>query len=295
MRNLKIISLSLLFLFLHSCSEYSESAEMMEAAAEESAVPDSSTAATYQDEERQFVRTADLSMEVKNVYNSTMRIESKAAQLGGFVTNSQLESRVLSKESFAVSQDSAVEVKKYRVSNQMSLRIPQKELGNFLNSLGEEIEFLHYRNISADDVSLNFALADLENNRLNSTHDKLENVQNKNGKISDNQNVVNNMDRNQSEINHQKVATMKLKDDVAYSSLTLAISEKEKIAETIVINPKTYDDKFRPGFWYRAGISVQDGFYFFQSVLVAALYIWPLWLTGIILFFFIKFQFKKTV
>jgi hypothetical protein len=267
----------------------------METAAEESKIPVSSTAATYQDEERQFVRTADVSMEVKNVYNSTMRIESKLAQIGGFVTNSQLESRILSKENFAVSQDSAMEVKKYRVSNQMSMRIPQKELGNFLNSLGEEIEFLHYRNITVDDVSLNFVLSELENNRLNSTHDKLENIQNKNGEIQDNQDVVNNMDRNKSEINQKKVATMKLKDEVAYSSLTLGISEKEKISETLIINPKTYEDKFRPSFWYRAGISVQDGFYFFQSILVAALYIWPLWLIGILFFFFLRTQIKKSV
>lgn len=295
MRNLKIISLSLLFLFIHSCSEYSESGESMETAAKESKIPVSSTAATYQDEERQFVRTADVSMEVKNVYNSTMRIETKLAQIGGFVTNSQLESRILSKENFAVSQDSAMEVKKYRVSNQMSMRIPQKELGNFLNSLGEEIEFLHYRNITVDDVSLNFVLSELENNRLNSTHDKLENIQNKNGEIQDNQDVVNNMDRNKSEINQKKVATMKLKDEVAYSSLTLGISEKEKISETLIINPKTYEDKFRPSFWYRAGISVQDGFYFFQSILVAALYIWPLWLIGILFFFFLRTQLKKSV
>ncbi len=311
MKSFKIFLLVVLFCFLNSCERKAESYEgrYSESVSESAAVasdtlmdtdgekitemPLSSTAATYQDSDREFVRTADLSMEVENVYASTTKIESKVSELGGFVTKSNLESRVWTNQTFPVTKDSAVEVKKYNVENQMTVRIPQKELGNFLNSLGEEMTFLNFRNISADDVSLDFVLAELEKDRMNSTHQKLDKLENQTGKILEKQSVVTNSNHNQSEINFQKVATMKLKDEVAYSSVSLLISEKEKIAQTMVINPQSYDDKFRPEFTYRAGNSIKEGFYFFQNLLIGLLYIWPLWIVGIMVFLFVRYQIRK--
>lgn len=256
--------------------------------------PLNSTAATYQDPKRKFIRTADLSMEVEDVYRSTTKIESSISRLGGFVTESRLNSRILSAETFPVNSDSALEVRKYAVNNEISLRIPQKELGEFLFSLGEEMKFLYFRNISAQDVSLNFIIAELEKERLNSANDKLDDLANEKGKIKDKQSVINNVNSNQSEINNKKIRTMKMDDEVAYSTVTLLIAEKTKIAETMVINPKTYEDKYRPGFFYRAKVSATEGFYFFQTICIGLLYVWPLWLLGILVYFFVKFQRKKT-
>lgn len=258
-----------------------------------SEAPLSSTAATHQDPDRQFIRKADLSMEVENVYKSTTAIEKNLAEIGGFVTQSNLNSNVISTETFPVDADSAREVKKYSVENSMTVRVPQRELGNFLNSLSSEMKFLHFRNIAAEDVSLGFIISELEKERLDKTSGKLDKINDQSGKISDKQDIVNNIDDKQSEINHNKISTMKLKDDVAYSSVTLFLSEKEKIAETMVINPKSYDQKYRTGFWYRAGNSVQDGFYFFQTLLVGLLYLWPLWIFAGMLFFGIKWYTKK--
>jgi len=265
-----------------------------ESVTDNSEAPLSSTAATYENPSRKFIRTANLSMEVENVYQSTTKIESKISQLGGFVTKSMLNSRILSRETFPVNSDSSLEVKKYTVSNEMTVRVPQKELGNFLNSLGEEIKFLYFRNISADDVSLNCIAAELEKERLNSTNKQLDKLNGQNGKITDKQNVVSNMDENKSEVNYQKISTLKMKDEVAFSTVSLLIQEKEKIAETMVINPKNYEDKYRPHFLYRARISVTEGFHFFQTICIGLLYIWPVWLIAVLIYLLVKFQVKKT-
>lgn len=312
MKSFKIFLFVIFISFFNSCEKKAESYDggysesVVESSAivsdsimdtvdeENSEAPLNSTAATYQHPDREFVRTADLSLEVDDVYTSTTKIESKVSELGGFVTKSNLESRIESNQTFPVTKDSAVEVKKYIVENQMTVRIPQKELGNFLNSLGEEMRFLHFRHISADDVSLEFVLAELEKERMNSTHQKLDKLENQTGKIPEKQSVVTHSDHNRSEINLQKIATMKLKDEVAYSSVSLLISEKEKIAQTMVINPKTYDDKFRPEFTYRAGNSIKEGFYFFQNLLIGLLYIWPIWVVGIMVFLFVRYQIRKT-
>src|SRR5690606_38050009 len=102
------------------------------------------------------------------------------------------------------------------------------------------IEFLHFRNISADDVSLNLMLDELENNRLNQTNKKLDDTQQNAKKTLDRQKVIHNVNKNQQEINQNKITTLKLRDNVAFSTLSLYISEKEKIAQSMIINPKTY-------------------------------------------------------
>lgn len=300
MKKLKIIiPCALLFLSINSCeqkggyseSEYAtedsaatESVATSEISADESEAPLSSTAATYQDPKRKFIRTADLSMEVENVYSSTTGIEKKLTEMGGFVTKSNLESQILSNEIFPIDADSAKEVKKYTVRNMMTIRVPQMELGNFLLSLGDEIKFLNFRNISAEDVSLSFVMSELEKERLDKTSGKLDKITEEKGKISDKQNIVNNVDEKQSEINQNKISTIKLKDDVAYSTVSLLLTEKEKIAETMVINPTTYNDKYRAEFGYRAGNSIKDGFYFFQTIFIGLLYLWPLWISLILMF-----------
>lgn len=259
----------------------------------ESDSPLNSTAATYQNENRDLIRTADLNMEVENVYQSTQKIEMKIAELGGFVSQSNLESSVLSQEIFAVDSDSALEVKKYRVSNQMTLRVPQRELGNFLNSLSNEIEFLYFRNISAEDVSLNFVQAELEKERIGSANQKLEEISQENGKIKEKQSVANQMDNHNSDANLQMINTLRLKDEVAFSTVSLLITEKEKIAETMVINPVHFEDKYKPEFGYRAKNSLKEGFYLFQTICIGLLYLWPVWTLGCLVFLFFRGRFKK--
>jgi hypothetical protein len=47
--------------------------------------------------DKQFIKTADVNMEVKDVYNATISIEKSVQELGGFVTNSNLQSNVFLK------------------------------------------------------------------------------------------------------------------------------------------------------------------------------------------------------
>src|SRR5690606_6135693 len=62
-----------------------------------------SSAATYQDPKRKFVRKADVSMEVKNVYKSTIKVEAKLTEIGGFVEESRLISNINSRQTFPIS------------------------------------------------------------------------------------------------------------------------------------------------------------------------------------------------
>lgn len=253
----------------------------------------SSSAATYRDEKRKFIRKADVEMEVKNVYESTQKIESKAMALGGFVENSSLSSHIYHKEIFPISSDSAMEVRKYRMENDLVLRIPQMELHSFLISLGDEIEFLHHRRIEAKDVQLELLLADLEKERMNQKNRDLNQLKDESGKIKNKQEVIADLDQNTQNQNHQTIGRLNTEDQIAYSTIYLNIKEKEKIAQSLVINPKTYQDKYRPDFLYSAWNSVKGGFFLLQNLFIGLLYIWPLILIGLLISLLVRQQLKK--
>ena len=249
--------------------------------------PMSSGAAEYQNENRKFVRTADISMEVKNVYQSTTKIESKLRSLGGFVEESNLKSNVFSTETFAISSDSAVELKKYTISNYMKVRVPQQELSSFLISVGDEIEFLNYRNISADDISLNLAFSEMKQQRLKQTQKRLDDLSTENGKTEQKQNVISEIDNKQEIENKEKINQLALNDKVEFSAVELLITEKEKVAKTMVVNIKDIDNNYRPGFWLSVSNSLKGGLDIFKSFLLGLLYIWPFFVIGglIVLFY----------
>ena len=85
---------------LSSCKKsesvgYAENAEIAVDSA--SVVSDSiSMAASQNIKDKQFIKTADVNMEVKNVYESTISIEKYLKEKGGFVTNSNLKSNIIS-------------------------------------------------------------------------------------------------------------------------------------------------------------------------------------------------------
>ena len=58
--------------------------------------------------DKQFIKTANVDMEVKDVYNATIAIENSAKKLEGFVTHSNLKSQIISEEKFNTSDSAGV-------------------------------------------------------------------------------------------------------------------------------------------------------------------------------------------
>lgn len=256
----------------------------------------SSTSATYTDDNRRFIRRADVELEVHDVYESTIKIESKISELGGFVEQSKLNSFINQTSIFPISSDSAVEVRKYKVSNQMTLRLPHNQLNTFLISLGDEVQFLNHRKISADDVHLDLLSNQMEKERLSESNKEMELLKDANGKTSEKQEVIAEISKNNLIINQEALDTLKTMDDIEFSTITLFLSEKEKIAQTTVINPNSYTDKFRPSFFSGVWTSIKGGFYLLQSLLLALLYIWPIIILAVLgLAFFRQHKNRKTV
>lgn len=246
-----------------------------------------SMAATQEVEGKKFIKTADVNMEVKNVYESTISIEKYLKKNGGFVTKSEMNSSVLSEENFPINDAEAKLVREFRQINDMEVRVPTVKLGEFLEFVNQSNLFLHTRNISAEDVSANIMMSDLEEKRMKKTENNIQTIKN-------NAEKVNLADNNLSEQNNQKLATYNLSDNLKYSTVNLHLKEpSSRISSIAITNTKNFDNQYRYNFFYDVKNAIIKGFYLTQEIIVGLFTIWPILLFSGIGFYFWKK--RKTV
>lgn len=289
--NVKALLLSFLLFAVFSCkkNEIVESlGESNVSMAESAAVSDSvSSVASFQVKDKQFIKSAEVEMDVKDVYETTISLEKSLKNLGGFVTSSRLNSQIVSEQTFNTSDDKATLVRKFQTENRMQVRVPTEKLGEFLSIINDQKLFLNSRNILAEDVTSNIKLAELEAKRAAKTGNSID-------KLALNKDKVNLSNDNQSESNYQKVATFEMTDNLKYSTVEISIREpKVRTAEIAVTNTDNIDNKYKFNFFYDLKNGFVEGFYLIQKLIVALVSIWPLISIGALVLYFYKNR-KKT-
>lgn len=249
-----------------------------------------SSVATMSVKDKQFIKTADINMEVKDVYNATISIEKSVQELGGFVTNSNLQSRVISEDTYNTSDEEAMLVKKYQTENTMQVRVPTSRLGEFLTLINDKKLFLNSRIINAEDVTSNIKYAELEGTRIKKTGENISELKTTKDKVKMS-------DENMSENNSQQLASLNVTDHLKYSTVDIYIKEpKLCIAEIAVTNSKNIDNKYKFNFFYSAKNAFVEGYYLIQKLIVGLIMIWPILLIcGLIFYFYRKNQSKNKI
>lgn len=168
---IKLTIATVLLLGIYSCKkgEATVNDYEMSTAADSASVNISdsvSSAATLSVKDKQFIKTANVDMEVKDVYNATISIEKSVQDLGGFVTHSNLQSRVISEDTYNTSDENAMLIKKYQSENTMQVRVPTSKLGELLTLINDKKLFLNSRIINAEDVTSSIKYAEMEGKRI---------------------------------------------------------------------------------------------------------------------------------
>ncbi|WP_347218778.1 DUF4349 domain-containing protein [Chryseobacterium sp.] len=292
---IKLSLSAVLLLGIYSCKkgEATSNSELKsyEATTDSSAVSEDSvsSAASMEVKDKKFIKTADVNMEVKDVYNATIAIEKSVQDLGGFVTKSNLQSNVTYEDTYNTSDTEAMLIKKYKTENTMQVRVPTEKLGEFLTAINTSKLFLNSRTINAEDVTANIKYSELEAKRNQKTSENIE-------KIKTNKDKVALDDNNMSEGNLQKLNTMSMADNLKYSTVDIYIKEpKLRIAEIAVTNTDSIDNKYKYNFIHDAKDGFVYGFYLIQRIIVGLINIWPIVLIAAgVIYFLRKRKVKKS-
>ena len=282
-KNTKIVLTLLAFGLVLSCKESAskENAAYMEEVAIDSINAMSSSAAVEnKNSNRKFVRTADVKFKVKNVVKSTYAIEDATTKFGGFVTFTKLESNIYSVDKTKVSQDSTLVTTKYKVDNNITIRVPNTKMDTVIKTIAKQIHFLDYRIIKADDVSLQMVSNELAQKRSNSSEKRLENaIDLKGKKLNQVVKAEETLDAKKEQNDASKLQNLSLQDQVNFSTLTLNIYQDESIKQEMVANEKSIN-AYRPNIGLQIWDSVKTGWFILEHIVSFVVVLWPFALIG---------------
>ncbi|WP_396164193.1 DUF4349 domain-containing protein [Flavobacterium sp.] len=261
-------------------SDYSENV-----ATDSTSVVSSSAAVENKNSNRKFVRTADVKFKVKNVAKSTYAIEDATTKFGGFVTYTNLQSNIHNEDRTKVSQDSTLVTTKYKVDNNITIRVPNTKMDTVIKTIAKQIHFLDYRIIKADDVSLQMLSNELAQKRSNSSEKRLENaIDSKGKKLNQVVKAEETLDAKKEQNDASKLQNLSLQDQVNFSTLTLNIYQDESIKQEMMANEKSIN-AYRPNIGLQIWDSVKIGWFMLEHIISFAVVLWPFALIGFLGFF----------
>jgi len=167
----------------------------------------------------------------------------------------------------------------YSISNNMVIRVLNKDFDSMVNKLLTVASNVNSKNISAEDVTAQFI--DIQS-RLKSKKE-IENrylaILQKATKVSDILEIEQKLGQIREEIEAKEGELKYLSDQVNYSTINLNFHQEFE-----------YTPTDRPGFFGRLGSAFGNGWSGFLSFIVGVIYVWPLWIIlGAGAFLLVKF------
>ncbi|MEA9414410.1 DUF4349 domain-containing protein [Flavobacterium sp. PL02] len=239
----------------------------------------SSAAVEKKDSNHKFIRTADIKFKVKNVAKSTYAIENATVKFGGFVTYTNLQSTVHDEIQTKISQDSTLQTTKYSVINDITIRVPNTQLDTVIKTIAKQIDFLDYRVIKADDVSLKLLSNQLAQNRNAENNKRIENaIDTKGKKINDVMEAENTLAAQKEQNDSSKIEKLSLNDQINFSTITLQLYQNQSLKQEVV--PSKDNNTYKPNIGIEIIDALKSGWYILQGIIVFFINLWPFILIG---------------
>jgi len=299
-RNLKIMHATVVLGLVFACKKAPESSENA-AFEEKTTVSDaagsfsSSAAVVNLNSNRKFVRTADVKFKVKNVTQSTYAIEDATSKFGGFVTYTNLESNIYDENKTKISPDSTLVSTKYKVENNITIRVPNAKLDTVLKIISKQVHFLNYRRIKADDVSLQIVSNEMAQKRSTVSEKRLENaIDAKGKKLKEIGSAEENLDLKKEQNDLVKIQNLSLNDQINFSTVSLNIYQDESIVQEMIANEKSINF-YRPNIGLQILDSLKTGWFMLENIVSTVVLLWPLLLLGFLGYFGFKKLKRKQI
>lgn len=238
----------------------------------------SSSAATYTDGQRKFIRTAQAQFRVKDVYQSALAIEDAVAAQGGFVVSNQIGTDVQNVQRRPKGNGKLIELAEYSVRGDLSVRVPSDKTSAFLRSIIGQMEFLDRRQFQAADAQFELLRQQLAYQRHQEAQQQLGQATQEGGKLGHKAEAIAARGEAKSSRDEALIAQKEFEDKVAFSSIDLSLYQLSKIRVTEVSDVEAVVREHSPGFFTRLGASLRSGWYGVLEVFLQAIKLWPLWL-----------------
>ena len=295
---IRIALCAALFAGLIACAKHEPAAESsMEAASPAAAAADASgsagsriasqapteaqltsSAATYTDAQRKFIRTAQARFRVKDVYQSALAIEDAVAAQGGFVTKNDIDTNIDSIRKRSLGNGQLVELAEYTVRGELTVRVPSDKAQAFLRSIIGQMEFLDTRSFAAMDAQFALLREQLAYQRNQEAQLELGDAKDEGGKLGQKAQVIAARVDAKSGRDEALIAQKEFEDRVAFATLDLSLYQLPKLRRTEMADMEAAVRDNGPGFLTRLGKSLSTGWFGLLEIGLLLVRLWPLWL-----------------
>lgn len=238
----------------------------------------SSSAATFDDGHRKFIRTAQAQFRVKDVYSSALAIEDVAAQQGGFVVNNNISAQTMSMQRRPAGDGKLIELVEYTVRGTLSVRVPSDKTQDFLRAIASQMEFLDQRSFDAADAQFQLLRQQLAYQRQQQAQQDLGQAAQTGDRLDRKADVIAARTDAKLQRDEALIQQKEFEDKIDYSTITLTLYQLSKIRQTEMIDVEAVFQKHSPGFFTRLFDALRVGWYGVLDLFVALMNVWPLWL-----------------
>jgi hypothetical protein len=222
-----------------------------------------SSAATYTDSERKFIRTANARFEVKDVYAAALGIEDTVASHGGFVVQNDISTEGMREEEHPIGDGKLLQLKEYRVVAKLTVRV-----------------FLDSRNFAARDAQFDLLRRQLDMQRSQETQGELGEAVKEGGKLSQKAEAIGARDGAKAARDMAMIEKKEFEDQVAFSTIQLGLYQPSKVVKSERVDMDSVYQKARPGFFTRLGQDLRSGWDGLLEFVLGLASIWPVLLIG---------------
>jgi hypothetical protein len=242
---------------------------------------------------KKIIRTADLTIKVKDVTRATYEIEDITEEFGGFVESANQSNEIIEQSKNEVSKDSILEITKYSIKSHIVIRVPSKKLSATVKAISRQIGSVDSYNIKADDVSVRMRSNELTQKRNIKTEKRIEKaIDSKGVKMKDVITAENDLAEKKEERDNAKLENQSMQDQVNFSTLSIQIYQDELLKKELIANT-TDLNSYKPSIGTRIAGSVKSGWYVLANIIDFIFSIWWLIAIGFLGFWLYKKYIKE--
>ena len=246
------------------------------------------------DTTRRMIRTANIKFKVNDVIQATYSIENIVVKNNGFVENTNLTSQINRTKETPIKEDSTLLTTYYTVLNTLILRIPNTQLDTTLKEIAQFVEFMDYRVINAQDVTLDLLSKRMEQSRLARYDSRMTSaIDNQGRRLNDVSGAEDNLLYRQAQADEATLANLQILDRIKYSTITLSLYQNQSIKYEVIAKEKTIKPYSTP-FGTRFIDALKFGWNIVVEFSLFLFNIWSIILIGVLAFLGLKY-FKKRI
>ena len=272
-------------------SAYSEEEDVVVQSAPlpETYISSSAAVENLNDTTRNFIRTAEIEFKVKDVIKATYSIEDIIIKHGGFVEYTRLASEIIDDKEVNIKEDSLLVITCYRVVNNFILRVPNTKLDTALKEIAKFADFMNFRIIKAEDVTIDLISKKLEQDRLAKYDNRLKNaIDNKGKRLNDVTNAEDNLLHKQQQADEAKLANLRILDKIKFSTIELSLYQDQSIKYDVIAK-----EKYSIPFGVRVVDALKFGWNIVVEICLFVVNFWSVILIGGLVVFSVKYFRKK--